>query len=159
MTMPPEKNSLSHLSSYSVIVFAVVLFLAVVLDIFFPYKLFPEPWNQYFGILVVGVGTIIVYWAEFHGKKFSNRRKKGEVVDVEHLKNGPYSHSRNPKYVGLGVLLVGLGIILNSILVTVSSIISILIIHFFLLRKEENLMSERHGELYHEYKKKVKKWL
>lgn len=159
MTDRHEKNSISNLSSYSVIVFAVALFVAVALDIAFPYKLFPEPWNQYFGVLVVGLGTYIVYWAEFHGRKFSHKRKHGEVVAVDHLKNGPYSHSRNPKYVGLGVLLIGLGIILNSIFVTFSSIVAILVIHFFLLRKEENLMTERHGDLYQEYKKKVKKWL
>ncbi len=155
----PEKNSISHLSSYSVIVFAIALFASVVLDIFFPYKLFPEPWNQYFGVLVVGLGTYIVYWAAFHGSKFSTRRKRGEVVSVDHLKNGPYSHSRNPKYIGLGILLIGLGIILNSIFVTLSSIVSILIIHFFLLEKEESLMTSRHGSLYHEYKEKVKRWL
>ncbi len=154
-----DKNSLSHLGSYSVIVFAVALFLAVTLDIAFPWKPFPEPWNQYFGILVVGLGTYIIYMAELHGRKFSERRKRGEVVAVDHLKNGPYSHSRNPKYVGLGILLIGLGFILNSVFVTFSSFASILVIHFFLLHKEERLLAERHGDLFEKYKKEVKKWL
>ena len=159
MKGPDREQTLSHLSSYSVIVFAVALFIAVGLDIAFPFKLFPEPWNQYFGVFIVGAGTYIIYWAEFHGKKFSNRRRRGEVVAVDHLKNVPYSHSRNPKYIGLGVLLIGLGIILNSIFVVAASFISILFIHFFLLQKEEGLMNQRHGELYEEYKKRVKKWL
>ncbi len=157
--IPQDKNTISHLSSYSVIVFGLALFLSVILDIAFPYKPFLEPWNQYCGVVMVALGTFIVYWAEFHGRRFSNRRKRGEVVSVDHLKNGPYSHTRNPKYIGLGILLIGLGIILNSIFVTLSAIVSILVIHFFLLKKEETLMSTRHGELYHEYKKNVKRWL
>jgi len=157
--IPEEKNTLTHLSSYSVIVFAIALFVAVVLDMVFPDKLFVGRHYEYLGVLIVGLGTFLIYWSEFHGRKFSHKRKKGEVTHSDHLKNGPYSHSRNPKYVGLGVLLIGLGLILNSVFVTFSSILSIVIIHFFLLPKEEALMSKRHGDVYHEYKKKVRKWL
>lgn len=154
-----NKNSLSHLSSYSVIVFAMALFIAVTLDIVFPIRLFKNGLNHYFGVFVVGIGTYIVYWAEFHGQKFSHKRKRGEISSSDHLKNGPYAKSRNPKYVGLGVLLIGLGLILNSVFVTISAFVSILFIHFFLLHKEEKLMSDRHGDIYHEYKKNVRRWL
>lgn len=154
-----NKNSLSHLSSYSVIVFALALFLAVALDIVFPIRMFKNGFHQYFGVAIVGLGTYIVYWAEFHGQKFSHKRKRGEISSSDHLKTGPYARSRNPKYVGLGVLLIGLGIILNSVFVASSAFISILFIHFFLLHKEENLMIKRHGDIYHEYKKKVRRWL
>lgn len=158
-SMQENENTISHLSSYSVIVFAVALFAAVVLDIAFPHKFFPEPMNQYFGVGFVAIGTFIVYWAEFHGRKFSHKRKRGEVVSVEHLRMGPYAGTRNPKYLGLGILLIGLGFILNSAFVTLSSIVSIIVVDRFLLGKEELLMAHRHGDLYHEYKKRVKRWL
>lgn len=157
--IPQEQNTVSHLSSYSIIVFAISLFLAVFLDILFPYKIFPEPWNLYFGVFIVAFGTVIVYASEDLGRKFSHKRKKGEITSVDHLCVGIYCKSRNPKYIGLGVLLIGLGFVLNSIFVTLSSIVSILVIHYFLLYKEENLMAARHGDIYHEYKKKVKRWL
>lgn len=159
MEKSEKKNSLSHLSSYSIIVFAVALFGAVALDIALPYRLFPEPWNQYFGLIIVGLGTYIIYWSEFHGAEFSARRKRGEVTAVEHLTRGPYSHSRNPKYVGLGILLIGLGIILNSLFVVLAAVVSIMIVQFFFIQKEEEFMTRRHGELYSEYKKRVRRWL
>ncbi len=153
-----HKNSLSHISSYSVIVFAVALFLSVSLDLVFHIKFMTEPLNRYIGLIVVGIGTFVIYWAEFHGRKFSYKRKRGEIVSVEHLKNGPYAKSRNPKYVGLGVLLIGLGLVLNSVFIVFSSFVSILIIHFFLLKKEEDFMANRHGDIYHEYRKHVRRW-
>lgn len=154
-----KENTISNLSSYSTAVFGTALVLAVVLDIVFPFKFMQEPWNRYLGLFVVVIGTFIVLWAETVGRKYSIRRKRGEVTHVDHISKGAYSFSRNPKYVGLGVLLLGLGIILNSLFVMAAAIVSILVIHFFLIHKEETLLSERHGDIYHEYKKKVKRWI
>lgn len=159
MERKPQENTISNLSSYSTIVFALALMLAVILDIVFPMRFLSEPSNRYIGVLVVILGTIVVFWAENVGRRYSNKRKAGEVTDVSHISKGVYSYTRNPKYVGLGILLIGLGIILNSLFVTFSAFVSILVIHFFLLHKEEELLESRHGNIYHEYKKKVKRWI
>lgn len=154
-----KKNTISHLSSYSTIVFAFALMISVLLDVVYPLKFLSEPWNRYLGLAVVVLGTLIVFWAENIGRKYSHKRKKGEITDVSHISKGVYSYTRNPKYVGLGVLLIGLGIILNSVFVTLSAFVSILVIHFFFLHKEEELLAKRHGAIYHEYEKKVKRWI
>ena len=159
MERQPKENTISHLSSYSTIVFAFALMLAVLLDIFFPMRFLAEPWNRYIGVAVVIFGTIIVFWAEDIGRRYSHKRKAGEITDVSHISKGVYSYTRNPKYVGLGILLIGLGIILNSLFVALSAFVSILVVNFFLLHKEETLLESRHGEIYHEYKKKVKRWI
>lgn len=156
---PSRENTISHLSSYSTIVFGLALFVATVLDIAYPVKFLAEPWNRYLGISLVALGTVIIYWAEALGKRFSERRKRGEIKEAEHLAMGPYFWTRNPKYLALAILLIGLGVTLNSLFVTLSSVVSLVIINYFLLHKEEELMASRHGEIYHEYKKKVRKWL
>jgi protein-S-isoprenylcysteine O-methyltransferase Ste14 len=153
-----KDNTISNLSSYSTVVFGTALIVAVVLDMVFPFKFLAEPWNQYLGIFVVAMGTLIVFSAENVGRKYSVRRKRGEVTHVEHISKGVYSFSRNPKYVGLALLLVGLGIILNSVFVVLASILSVIVVDYFYLYREENLMAERHGDIYHEYKKKVRRW-
>ncbi len=153
-----KDNTISNLSSYSTVVFGTALIVAVVLDMVFPFKFLAEPWNQYLGIFVVAMGTLIVFSAENVGRKYSVRRKRGEVTHVEHISKGVYSFSRNPKYVGLALLLVGLGIILNSVFVVLASILSVVVVDYFYLYREENLMAERHGDIYHEYKKKVRRW-
>lgn len=157
--MTKKENTISHLSSYSTLVFAFALMISVVLDIAFPMKFLAEPWNRYIGVMTVILGTLIVFWAENVGRHYSHKRKAGAVTTVEHISKGIYSYTRNPKYVGLGVLLIGLGIILNSLFVTLSAFVSIFVINSFLLHKEEALLESRHGSLYHEYKKKVKRWI
>lgn len=156
--MDDRNHTISHLSSYSTIVFALALFIAVLLDLAFPFKFLNEPWNQYVGVGLVLLGTLVVFSAETTGRKYSERRKRGEVTHVTHIATGMYSFTRNPKYLGLGILLVGLGVILNSLFVIAGALISIMIINTFLISREEELLANRHGDLYHEYKKKVRRW-
>ncbi|MDQ5953082.1 MAG: hypothetical protein QG551_310 [Patescibacteria group bacterium] len=153
-----EKNSVSYLSSYSISIFALGLFAGVLLDIFFPYHFMSEPLNKTIGLLTVILATTLIYWSEKHGNEYSKKRKGGEVSHVDHMRSGPYKYTRNPKYLGLALLLIGLGIILNSLFIILSSVASGLIIHFFFITKEEALLTERHGEIYKEYKGKVRKW-
>jgi protein-S-isoprenylcysteine O-methyltransferase Ste14 len=155
----PKENTISNLSSYSTIIFGVFLLVSIVLDIIAPYKFLAEPMNRYIGVIFILIATFIIYWAEDLGSKFSHLRKKGEITTMANLCMGPYCYSRNPKYVGLSLLLIGLGIILNSLFVILGSIISVLIINYLFLSKEEALMVDRHGEIYKESKKKVNRWI
>lgn len=159
METHPRENTISHISSYSLSVFALLLFAAVVLDMMIPLTFVQEPWNMYLGVILLTLGTVIIYWAEDLGRKYSHKRKKGQVTDTDHFSKGLYMYSRNPKYVGMGLLVLALGLILNSLFVAVSSVLSVAIVHYFFIPKEEELMSKRHGSIYEEYKKKVKRWL
>jgi protein-S-isoprenylcysteine O-methyltransferase Ste14 len=154
-----EKNSISHVSSYSISVFAVGLFVGVLLDIFFPMKIISEPLNQILGLVLIVVGTLVIYSAEKHGSTYSYMRRVANTCQIEDLTRGPYKYTRNPKYLALSLLLIGLGIILNTLFIIITAIISGLIVHFYFLKKEEAILEERHGETYKEYKSKVRKWL
>lgn len=154
-----EKNSVSHLSSYSISVFALGLFLGVLLDIFFPMRFMAEPLNQFIGLGLVIIATLVIYSAEKHGAEYSHKRKLKNVERVDDFSSGPYKYTRNPKYLGLSFLLIGLGLILNTPFIIGTSILSGIIVNIYFLGKEEALLLERHGELYKEYKSKVRKWL
>ena len=154
-----EKNSVSHVSSYSISVFGLGLFVGIMLDIFFPIRFLPEPLNQTLGVIIVVLATLLIYWAEKHGTSYSQKRKAGSVDNVSHMTQGPYKYTRNPKYLGLGFLLIGLGFILNDPFFIATSVVSALVVNSYFVKKEEAILEERHGEIYKEYKNKVRKWL
>jgi protein-S-isoprenylcysteine O-methyltransferase Ste14 len=153
------KDSVSHVSSHSISVFALGLFVGVLLDIFFPMKIFSEPMNQYIGLVLIVLGTAVIYLAEKHGDDYSRQRKANNVCSIDDISRGPYKYTRNPKYLGLSLLLIGLGIILNTPFIIITAAISGLIVHFYFLKKEEEILEKRHGEIYKEYKSKVRSWL
>ena len=157
--MEKKINSVSHISSYSISVFAVGLFIGVLLDIIFPMKIISEPLNQAIGLVLIVVGTLVIYSAEKHGETYSVLRKSANVCQIDDLTRGPYKYTRNPKYLALSLLLIGLGVILNTPFIIITAIISGLIVHFYFLKKEETILENRHGDVYREYKNKVRKWL
>lgn len=154
-----EDKSYSHISSYAIIVFAIGLFLGVIGDIIWPIKIISPTLAQSAGILLLGIGTLLIFWSEKAGEEFSHRVRRGEVSEISHLKKGPYKYSRHPQYLGLGLLLIGLGAILNSFFVIVFSIISLIVVNVIFIKLEEDFLEKRHGQIYKEYKDSVKKWL
>lgn len=157
--LEPHHHHHRNIRSHSTIVFSLFLFVAVTLDILLPYKFMTEPLNKYIGVIVIIIGTIIIYWAEDFDSKFFHMKKSGKTPTVETLCSGPYCYSRNPKYIGLGVLVVGLGFALNSILVIIAAILSVVVVNYFFLDKEEDILCTKHGDVYKEYQKKVNRWL
>lgn len=74
------------------------------------------------------------------------------------ITSGVFKRSRNPIYLGMINLLVGIEIILGS---WVSFLFPILLFTFlhFLIVKEEDRLKKLFGEPYTSYKKEVRRWL
>jgi protein-S-isoprenylcysteine O-methyltransferase Ste14 len=72
---------------------------------------------------------------------------------------GPFRLSRNPMYLGMMVILVGLGMVLGSLApFAVVPAFALLIEHRF-IRREEAMLEETFGAAYAEYRSKVRRWL
>ncbi|MEN8133940.1 MAG: isoprenylcysteine carboxylmethyltransferase family protein [Thermodesulfobacteriota bacterium] len=80
--------------------------------------------------------------------------KASELVIV-----GIYNYTRNPMYLGLLAILVGLAVLFGA----VSSFLAIPVFVWFMNRlqieAEEEALEELFGESYREYKLKVRRWL
>ena len=72
---------------------------------------------------------------------------------------GFYKFSRNPMYVGMNLLLVGLIITLANLYNIVYLIAFFFIVRNLFVLKEEKQMEDTFGEEYLSYKKKVRRWL
>jgi len=71
---------------------------------------------------------------------------------------GIYSYVRNPMYVGLTLLLVGLGIALASDWTLVMTVAFALTIHFGVVLREERYLEAKFGDEYRQYKARVPRY-
>ena len=81
----------------------------------------------------------------------SGHLRKGEVVAM----SGPYARTRNPLYFGSSVLAAGFVIASRSWIVGVLVASYYLALYPFLMRREEHELSERFGEAFAEYARRV----
>jgi protein-S-isoprenylcysteine O-methyltransferase Ste14 len=72
---------------------------------------------------------------------------------------GPFRLTRNPMYLGMVVMLVGLGLVLGSVAPFAIVPAFVLLIEHRFIRREEAMLEGTFGAAYAEYKSKVRRWI
>jgi protein-S-isoprenylcysteine O-methyltransferase Ste14 len=129
----------------------VTLLLGVILDIFFPVKIFSVSFMAPIGFFMLFIATVIIVWAQF-----SYRNLEGKEVTKEHFFHGAYCYTRNPTHWGIFIMILGFGFIMNAFFIIILSLISIILTKLVFLKKHESVMQYIFGAPYQEYKKSVK---
>ena len=73
--------------------------------------------------------------------------------------DGPYRFTRNPMYVGMAFLFLGLAFALGALVALVFLPLVILIIDRVVIAREEPYLERRFGAEYADYKSRVRRWL
>jgi len=134
------------------------LVISVVLHFFFPIKqiiLLPYNW---LGFLFFFLGGILNIWTDQLFKKVNTTVKPFEKPSTLILK-GPFKISRNPMYLGMALLLIGLGFVLGSIISFAGFVLFVAAMEIGFIRQEEKILLEVFGAEFEAYKKKVRRWI
>ena len=92
---------------------------------------------------------------------FNLRKEKihPRSISTQIFKDGPFQFSRNPIYLAMFVLLIGVGLTLNSLWFLYSGLVVAIMLHYGVIIPEENYLEKEFGKDYLEYKKTVRRWL
>ncbi|HMI83288.1 MAG TPA: isoprenylcysteine carboxylmethyltransferase family protein [Polyangiaceae bacterium] len=77
----------------------------------------------------------------------------------ELLVKGIYIYTRNPMYLGVTLLQLGLGIALGNGWIAALAPLALLVVHVIAVRPEETYLTEKFGESYLRYKTAVRRYL
>ena len=116
---------------------------------------YPLNWS---GLLFILAGGILNIWTDRLFKK-NNTTVKPNETPTSLIKNGPFKFSRNPMYLGMEFLLIGVGLILGSVTSFVGAVLFPLTMELKFIRQEEKIMAEKFGDKFETYKKKVARWI
>jgi protein-S-isoprenylcysteine O-methyltransferase Ste14 len=75
------------------------------------------------------------------------------------IEEGPYRFSRNPLYVGLLALYLGLALLAPTVWAIVLFPAAVLLVLWGAIRPEERFLHERFGAPYDDYTQRVRRWL
>jgi len=136
----------------------VLLMIAFAVQLFVPGAnviLWPIPM---LGILWFGLGFALMIWA------FKWFRKKQTVLHPTEkplvlVTEGPYRFSRNPMYLGITLMLLGIGFVVGTLPLFVAPFIFFFIVNSVFVPYEEKAMAAVFAEAYLDYKKRVRRWL
>lgn len=79
--------------------------------------------------------------------------------DTAFVEDGIYRHTRNPMYVGMALMYVAIMLAFNSLwpLITLGPVL--LVIHYYVIAREEDYLADRFGQAYLDYCTRVRRWL
>ncbi|MCQ3939110.1 MAG: isoprenylcysteine carboxylmethyltransferase family protein [Chloroflexi bacterium] len=106
-------------------------------------------------MLIIALGWVLI--AQAHMQK-SWRIGVDEDVKTELIQTGLFKVSRNPIFLGMRIMLLGLFLVLPSAASLVTLIAGDLLIQIQ-VRLEEEFLTRAHGQGYLNYKKQVRRWL
>lgn len=115
------------------------------------------PWS-YFGIvlLVAGFTIAIVCAGAFARAKTAIRPFQESSVLVT---SGFYRYTRNPMYLGMLLVLLGVDVFLGSISPFLVPPLFVWLIQQRFIRREEAMLEERFGDEYRGFRQRVRRWL
>ena len=113
-----------------------------------------------FGSFMIITGLIIILSAIILFKKYQTTITPLNPSNATKLiTNGIYKFSRNPMYLGLLLVLLGISIILNPTGGFILIPLFILYLNLFQIIPEENAMVDLFKDEFLEYKKNVRRWI
>ena len=72
---------------------------------------------------------------------------------------GIYRYTRNPGYLGLAVIVVGIAIVFDSVWIVLADGLAILVTTRFVIQLEEEKLSRCFGQPYDDYVARVRRWI
>ncbi len=139
-------------------IYLTAIIVGILLNILWPLSVGGGFWRIGVGLLLVGLGVYVSASGsgEFERQKTAvNPHFPASAV----VQSGLYRYSRNPMYVGLTAVLLGVGLLINSLWSILLVIPTLILLHFGVILREEAYMEKRFGQEYLDYKKSVRRWL
>lgn len=77
----------------------------------------------------------------------------------EIIGGGIYRLTRNPMYLGMGVIQAGIGLMAANVFIVVLVPVTWFVIYMIAIRHEEEYLTETFGQSYLDYKNSVRRWI
>jgi len=134
------------------------IILSVVFHLIFPIRIFiPAQWNL-IGLLPLLFGVWINLAADQALKKADTTVKPYQESDTL-VQDGVYRISRNPMYLGFVTILIGISALLRSLSPYLVVVIFTVFVDQVYIKVEEQMLSEKFGDDWIQYRSNVHKWI
>jgi len=120
-------------------------------------RLVGPPWhNVGFVLIVLGILIVVGPVAAFSRAATTIKPFKDSSSLVA---TGMYRYTRNPMYVGMVLVLIGIAVRLGDLTPFVMPILFVPILTARVIKHEEEMLEERFGDEYREFRQTVPRWL
>jgi protein-S-isoprenylcysteine O-methyltransferase Ste14 len=140
------------------LLFGAALLVALVLRWFWPMPLVSHRAARWPGLALVVLGVGIAIWGR-RTMLAARTNVDPSLPTTAIVVSGPFRFSRNPLYLALTLVYVGLTLACNSWWGIVVLVPLLLVMHLGVVRREERYLEQKFGEIYRRYRANVRRYL
>ncbi|MDE2091062.1 MAG: isoprenylcysteine carboxylmethyltransferase family protein [Gammaproteobacteria bacterium] len=111
-----------------------------------------------FGIIWILLGGLLAGWALLTFRRAGTSPNPTRATSALALQ-GPYAHTRNPMYLGVAMVCVGVSLLSNMLWPLLSVPVVVVIMDRMVIRKEERYLETKFGDEYRQYRTRVRRWV
>lgn len=140
------------------VLFSGTLLVAILLHLIVPLRLLPRTPAWVVGLLLVGIAIVIMasgVRAMARAQTEMDVRKSTTAIVVD----GPFRYTRNPLYISLTLLYLGIAALINTLWPVLLLPILLLVMQRGVIEREERYLERKFGDEYLRYKARVRRWL
>ena len=138
-------------------IFAVTFLAGLVIDF-----IYPSPsmslWLQLGSGIAFIVGGVLLIRGSMQSIDQAGTTYNPYAASTALVTSGIYRRTRNPGYLGLAVIQIGLALMIDSPWIAVTTIVAVVIISQFVIKLEEEKLSRAFGQEYQDYLSMVRRW-
>jgi protein-S-isoprenylcysteine O-methyltransferase Ste14 len=138
------------------IIFAVSILIGLLLDKVVPLGAWVIS-GSIPGMFLIGAGILLAATCIYYFRQVgtsANPYSSTEAISS----SGPYRFSRNPMYLSLGLIQIGISLLLNNLWIMAMVLPALVVLHYGVILREERYLEEKFSDQYRQYKNNVRRW-
>ena len=114
--------------------------------------------SQELGFLIIIISFLLVFFSVGLFRK-NNEDPNPTTRSVQLMTSGIYRYTRNPMYLALILFQIGIGVSLSFIHISLMSILTMILLHYFVVIREEIYLKKIFGQEYDIYASASRRWI
>ena len=140
------------------LIYLSTLAIGALIHLWYPVRFLPRTPALCLGVLLIAVSIPIAvsgFRALARAKTAVDPRKPSTAI----VNFGAFRYTRNPLYISLMLLYLGIASLINSVWLLILVFPLIAVIQIGVIEREERYLERKFGEDYLSYKRKVRRWI
>lgn len=139
-------------------IFMIALVVAIVVGLLFPWAYLSWTLQVTIGPFIVLIGVYTIYRSIKEIEAGDTTYDPYAASDAL-VTSGIYQYSRNPGYLGLAIIQLGMAVLIDNVWIVLAGVIAIWITNRFVIKLEEQKLKDTFGETYRAYTESVRRWI
>lgn len=136
----------------------VMVAIGVVLGVYWPVEIIPAPWQYIAGGPIIA-GAVLMVVSAFRLFQRAKTPVPTYRTPTTLVTNGVYTITRNPIYLSMVLLMIGLAVMLDNIWLLALAAVFQQIIRWGVIAREEPFLEAKFGDDYRAFKQRTRRWI